>query len=262
MTVIRGVIRLSSFKTAKSFLPSNGRPALLAQSLGVRLNGAKCGLQRRRYDRRRGMRCFFPRKGSGRDPHCFSLRGDRASPSRCYFLRHHPLQFGTVSRCRSRRQENWPSPPQCDACVENCRPELGRQLEWCAPLYHVGKAQQGHVCSVRRPMPELLLYFLSINFAAGHPGDVTKPLGARLPAIPVRATWVASLHVARTPYPPRAHLWFRPAWQGGSVSQQGCNEFVARKCSSCKIQPVLGSHDRNELTARNGREEAWGDKGR
>ena len=102
-TVISGVIRVSSFKTARSFLPSDGRPALLAQPLGVRLNGAKCRLQRRRYDRRGGMRCFFPRKGSGRDPHCFSLRGDRASPSRCYFLRHHPLQFGTVSRCRSRR---------------------------------------------------------------------------------------------------------------------------------------------------------------
>ena len=52
--------QVSSFKTARSFLPSDGRPALLAQPLGVRLNGAKCRLQRRRYDRRGGMRCFFP----------------------------------------------------------------------------------------------------------------------------------------------------------------------------------------------------------
>jgi hypothetical protein len=34
----------------------------------------------------------------------------------------------------------------------------------------------------------------------------------------------------------------------------------AVKCSSCKIQPLWGNHDRNRLTARNGREEAWGDK--
>jgi len=141
---------ITSFKTARSFLPSDGRPALLAQPLGVRLNGAKCRLQRRRYDRRGGMRCFFPVKGPGRDPHCFSLHGDRASPSRCYFLRHHPIQFRSISGRHSRRQKNGPSPPQCDACVENCRPELGRQLEWCVPLCHVGKAQQWYVCSVRR----------------------------------------------------------------------------------------------------------------
>ena len=44
--------------------------------------------------------------------------------------------------------KNRPSPPQCDACVENCRPEVGRQLEWCVPFCHVGKAPQWHVCSV------------------------------------------------------------------------------------------------------------------
>ena len=38
-------------------------------------------------------------------------------------------------------------------------------------------------------------YFLSLNFATGHPGEVTKPLGARLLAIPVHATWAASFHV-------------------------------------------------------------------
>ena len=43
-----------------SFLTPDGRPALLAQPLGVRLNSAKCGLQRRRHDCRAGMRCFFP----------------------------------------------------------------------------------------------------------------------------------------------------------------------------------------------------------
>jgi hypothetical protein len=107
-----GVI-LPSSMTVQSFLTSDNKTssggrlallaALLAQPLGVRLNSAKCGLQGRRHDRRGGMRCFFPRKGPGRDPHCFSLCGNCARRSRCYLLRYHPVQFGTVSRCHSRR---------------------------------------------------------------------------------------------------------------------------------------------------------------
>ena len=131
-------------------LLSDSRPALLfAQPLGIRLNSTKCGLQRRRHDRRGGMRCSFPRKRSRCDLHCFSLRGNRARRSRCCFLGHHPVQFGVVSGCHSRRQENWPPPPQRDARVENCRAEVGSQLEWCVPLCHVGKSVRGYrLCGI------------------------------------------------------------------------------------------------------------------
>jgi hypothetical protein len=150
---------------------SNGRPALHAQPLGVRLNSAECGLQRRRHDRRGGMRCFFPVRARDAIRIVSICTATVPRPSRCYLLRHHPVQFGTVSRCHSRRQENRPSPPQCDACVENCRAKVGRQLEWRVPLCHVRKAQQWHVCSVRRRCRSFSLPPVT-NFAAGRPGEV------------------------------------------------------------------------------------------
>ena len=106
-------------------------------------------------------------------------------------------------------------------------------------------------------------YFLSLNFAAGHPGEVTKPLGARLLAIPVHATWVASFHVRESAtlreftsrFDPLGNVAASPSRAATSSSHSS-----AVKCSSCKIQPLWGNHDRNRLTARNGREEPWGDK--
>ena len=104
-------------------------------------------------------------------------------------------------------------------------------------------------------------YFLSLNFATGHPGEVTKQLGARLLAIPVHATWAASLHVREGALPSSSSALVSTRlalWQRLPVGLKRFGRHSsAVKCSSC-ILTLWGNHDRNRLTARNGREEAWG----
>ena len=67
--------------------------ALLAQPLSVRLDSAERVLQRGRGDRRIGTRFLFAPKGSSRNPHRFSLGGDRPSckPS--------PIPYGSIQLC-------------------------------------------------------------------------------------------------------------------------------------------------------------------
>ena len=106
-------------------------------------------------------------------------------------------------------------------------------------------------------------YFLSLNFATGHPGDVTKPLGARLLAIPVHATWAASFHVREGALPSsssplvstRLAMWQRlPAGLNEFVALIGGQMFVLHLNPYGATTIAIGS-----LPAT-GREEAWGDK--